>query len=78
MRKKVIWHVHTVARPYVLIGPSGTAYPLSPAEAQRILDEAWRIISARPRSVRLRGDDGIYHLAPATLGGGPAFVICKE
>lgn len=68
--------VSTVRRPYVLTFlATGTSYPLSSDEAQRLLD-AYPVVRATTNYVTLRGDDGhTSRIAPATLGGGPAFEL---
>lgn len=74
--------VRAVDRPYVLVfHSSGNAYPLSSGEAQRLLDEYPPILATRNRVV-LPGHNTLNPkeratLRPATLGGGPAFIVEK-
>ena len=63
--------VYTVDRPYILYR-DGSAFLVTSEEAQRILD-------AYPATVRggeayLKGGGKI---SPATLGGGPAFLVYR-
>jgi hypothetical protein len=70
--------VHVIARPYVVSFPAtGSRYPLTSDDAQRLID-GYPVISATRNRVVLRSDDRqrcvIY---PATAGGGPAFDITR-
>jgi hypothetical protein len=72
--------INTVERPYTLtFHSSGHVYPISHWEAQRLIDEYPAVIATRNRVV-LQGHNS-YHandrstIRPATLGGGPAFLI---
>lgn len=71
--------VRTVERPYVLTfdyAQSG-AYPLSSAEAQRLID-AYPVVKATANCVTLLTDQPDRmksFLRPATLGGEPAFEV---
>ena len=72
--------VETVARPYLLtFVQTGQSYPCTSADAQRILDTE-TVVTASPRRVVLLAADPRYRvvLDPATLGGGPAFVVTRE
>ena len=66
---------HVVPRPYLLHFPAtGTSYPISSEEAQRLIDSYPVMSGSNSERLFLRGDDGhISQLYPATLGGGPAF-----
>lgn len=70
--------ITAAARPYLLTFlATGTSYPVSSDEAQRLLDEYPAVTATRHRVV-LQGDGGAHArtvLRPATLGGGPAFTI---
>lgn len=76
--------VRTVERPYLITftyaqkpREYGGTYPLTSAEAQKLLDE-YPILSASPRRVIIRGEGSTRCvLKPATLGGGVAFVVSK-
>ena len=76
-------HISTVARPYILTFlASGTSYPLTSDEAQRLLDEYPAVKATRNRVV-LPGHNTPdpkqrVVLQAATLGGGPAFKIKIE
>lgn len=73
-------HIATVPRPYTLTFlATGTSYPLSSDEAQRLLDE-YPAVSATRNRVVLEGHNTSKAsertiLRPATLGGGPAFIL---
>lgn len=75
MRKQA----HAVERPYVITFlATGTSYPLSSVEVQRLLDE-YPLLEAKENLVVLRADDGAKcWIAPATLGGGPAFTFTDD
>lgn len=69
-------HVETVARPYTLtFTATDTAYPLTRDDADRLI-AAYPVVKATCNRVTLRADDG-HHciISPATLGGGPAFIV---
>ncbi len=72
--------IHTVPRPYLLTFPeTGSTYPLTSEEAQRLLDE-YPAITATKYRVVLQGHNTARAsartiLRPATKGGGPAFII---
>ena len=69
--------VYAKPRPYTLtFSATGTSYPLSSEEAQRLLDE-YPATKVLPNvGVQLRCDDGTSsYLCPATLDGGPAFEV---
>jgi hypothetical protein len=72
--------ITTVERPYVLTFlATGTSYPLTSDEAQRLLDE-YPAVRATCNRVILPGHNTSRAsertvLRPATLGGGPAFII---
>jgi hypothetical protein len=69
--------VYTVSRPYLIDFVGGGRYPLTSEEAQRLID-SYPVVSANRTAVTLRGDDGRKtRITPATLGGGPAFVVEK-
>lgn len=72
-----IW---TVARPYTLtFHATGQSYPLTSDEAQRLLDE-YPAVTATKFRVVLAGHNTVRAserttLRPATVGGGPAFLV---
>jgi len=72
--------IQTVPRPYTLtFHGTGTSYQLTSEEAQRLLDE-YPAVSATRNKVVLQGHNSgkacdRTSLRPATLGGGPAFVV---
>jgi len=74
--------VYTVPRPYILVfHATGARYPLTSDDAQRLLDEYPAVKASRNRVV-LQGHNTPHvsartTLVPATLGGGPAFIIEK-
>ncbi len=74
--------ITTVQRPYLLTFLStGTTYPLTPDEAQRLLDE-YPAVRATKNRIVLQGHNTSRAsertvLRPATLGGGSAFIIKK-
>jgi hypothetical protein len=74
--------ITTVDRPYTLtFHATGQSYPLTSEEAQGLLDE-YPAISATRNKVVLQGHNTSRasertSLRPATLGGGPAFIIVK-
>lgn len=77
-----IVRVTAAARPFVLtFHSSGHSYPLTSEECQRLLDEYPAITASRNRVVLQGHNTGKASerstLRPATLGGGPAFVITK-
>lgn len=71
-----------VDRPYLLTFlSSGHTYPLTSAEAQRLLDEYPAVRATRNRVV-LPGHNTSQAsersiIRPATVGGGPAFIITR-
>lgn len=75
--------IQTVARPYLLtFRATGTTYPLTSEEAQRLLDEYPAVTATRNRVV-LHGHNTPDPkqrtiLSAATRGGGPAFIISEE
>jgi len=70
--------IDTVRRPYVLtFTDTGMSYPLTSDEAQRLLDEYPAIRATRNR-VLLQGHGTTRTtITPATLGGGPAFLVTR-
>lgn len=72
--------IHTTSRPYILTFlATGTSYPLTSADAQRLLDE-YPAVSATRNRVVLQGHNASdpkqrCTLQPATRGGGAAFII---
>lgn len=70
--------VSTVPRPYLLTyHASDHTYPVTSGEAQRLID-TFHVLRALPYRVVLQGDHGERStLRPATIGGGPAFLIDK-
>lgn len=74
--------ITTVDRPYTLtFVATGTSYSLTSAEAQCLLDN-YPAVSATRNKVVLQGHNSTWAsertiLRPATLGGGPAFIIEK-
>jgi hypothetical protein len=74
--------ISTVDRPYtVTFHATGTSYPLTSEEAQRLLDE-YPVVRATRNRVVLPGHNTPdprqrVSIQPATLGGGPAFEIEK-
>lgn len=79
---KIVTKVSTVPRPYVLtFHSSGHSYPLTSEEAQRLLDE-YPAVYASAQRVVLPGHNTDRAaerctLRPATLGGGPAFIVTR-
>jgi len=74
--------VYAVERPYSLTFANGHSYLLSSVEAQRLLDE-YPVVTASRNRVVLQGHNtdvasARTTLRPATLGGGPAFVIERK
>lgn len=75
--------ITAIARPFILtFHSSGHSYPLTSDEAQRLLDEYPAVRATRNRVV-LPGHNTSRvaeraTLRPATLGGGPAFIITRE
>lgn len=75
--------ISTVSRPYLLtFVSSGHSYPLTSADAQRLLDE-YPAVSATRNRVVLHGHNSSRAsdrtiLTPATRGGGPAFLVVRE
>lgn len=72
--------ISTVARPYLLtFRATGTTYPLTSEEAQRLLDEYPAVTATRYRVVLQGHNTGKASertvLQPATRGGGPAFIL---
>jgi hypothetical protein len=72
--------ITTVARPYVLTFLStGTSYPLTSDDAQRLLDEYPAITATKYRVVLQGHNTGRASertvIRPATAGGGAAFII---
>lgn len=72
--------ITAMARPYTLTFlATRTSYPLSSEEAQRLLDE-YPAVTATRNKVVLVGHNTPdpkqrVVLAPATRGGGPAFIV---
>ena len=72
--------ITAMSRPFVLMfKSSGHRYPLTPKEAQRLLDEnpiftatKYRVVFHGHNTSRV-ADRAI--LTPATRGGGPAFIV---
>ena len=75
-------NIWTVSRPYLLtFHATGTTYPLTSEDAQRLLDE-YPAVTATKNRVVLPGHNTSRAserctLRPATLGGGPAFIVEK-
>jgi hypothetical protein len=74
--------IQTTARPYILtFVSSGHSYPLTSDEAQRLLDEYPAVTATRNRVVLQGHNTGRASertmIRPATLGGGPAFIVDK-
>lgn len=75
--------VIAVNRPFILtFHSSGHNYPLTADEAQRLLDE-YPAVAATKFRVTLQGHNTSRAadrttIRPATLGGGPAFIISKD
>lgn len=75
--------ITVVSRPYLLtFHASGHSYPLTSEEAQRLLDE-YPAVRATKNRVVLPGHNTAdpqqrSTLRPATIGGGPAFIITRE
>lgn len=76
--------IYTVERPYLLtFNGSGHTYLITSEEAQRLLNEYPAVSASRNRVVlpghNLPASDRASRstLVPATLGGGPAFIIEK-
>jgi hypothetical protein len=74
--------ITAINRPFVLtFHATGQSYPLTAEDAQRLLDEYPAVTATRNRVV-LQGHNTASAkerttLRPATLGGGPAFIIEK-
>jgi len=74
--------IQTVARPYTLTFlATGTSYPLTSEDAQRVLD-AYPAVKATRNRVVLVGHNTADPkqravLTPATNGGGPAFLVTR-
>ena len=74
--------ITTVSRPYLLtFVSSGHSYPLTSEDAQRLLDEYPAVTATKTRVV-LQGHNTCRAsertiLRPATLGGGPAFIVVR-
>ena len=74
--------ITATARPYILtFHSSGHSYPLTSEECQRLLDE-YPAVRATQNRVVLAGHNSPHAydrttIRPATLGGGPAFVIAR-
>lgn len=72
--------ISVVQRPYLLtFHSSGHTYPLTSEEAQRLLDEYPAVRATRNRVVLMGHNSSKAYarttIRPATLGGGPAFII---
>ena len=72
--------ITATARPFILtFHATNTSYPLTAEEAQRLLDEYPAITATKNRVVLQGHNTGRASdrttLRPATVGGGPAFVI---
>lgn len=70
--------VTAVERPFTLMfHDSGHCYPLTSEEVQRILDREDIISATRNRVVLFATNSRKSRctIAPATLGGGPAFIV---
>jgi len=70
--------ITAVSRPFTLtFKSSGRSYYLSAEEAQRLLDEYPAVTATKNRVVLQGHNTGKPDstLRPATLGGGPAFII---
>lgn len=75
--------ISVVQRPYILtFHATGTSYPLTSTEAQRLLDEYPAVTATRTRVVLPGHNTGDPKqrctLRPATVGGGIAFVIDRR
>ena len=74
--------ISVVDRPYLLTFlASGHTYPLTSEEAQRLLDE-YPAVRATKNRVVLPGHNTSRAtersiIRPATIGGGPAFIIVR-
>lgn len=72
--------ITAIERPFLLTFlATNTTYPLTSAEAQRLLDEHPAVTATKNRVVMhghntSKASERVV-LKPATLGGGPAFVI---
>ncbi len=74
--------IRTVARPYLLtFHSSGHTYPLTSAEAQRLIDEYPAISATRNRVILVGHNSSKAYdrttIRPATLGGGIAFEVIR-
>lgn len=70
-------------RPFLLtFHATGTTYPLTSDEAQRLLDEYPAVRATRNRVVLVGHNTGDPKqrttIRPATVGGGPAFIIDRR
>lgn len=76
-------HAEPVDRPYLLtFHATGTSYPLSADEVRNLLRE-YPIVTATKYRVVLPGHNTAdpkqrCTIRPATLGGGPAFLVTRE
>lgn len=80
---KRITKITTVARPYTLTFlATGTSYPMTAEDAQRVLDEYPAVTATAYRVVLVGHNTGDPRqrtvLTPATLGGGVAFIVERE
>jgi hypothetical protein len=72
--------ITAIARPFILtFHASGHSYPLTSDEVQRLLDE-YPAVTATKNHVVLQGHNTSVvaersTIRPATLGGGPSFII---
>jgi hypothetical protein len=72
--------ITAVERPFTLtFHSSGHSYPLTSIEAQRLLDEYPAVTATRNKVVLVGHNTSRASerttIRPATLGGGPAFII---
>lgn len=66
--------IQTVSRPYIMtFRATGTSYRLTSDDAQRAINE-YPVVSATRNRVILDAQQRVI-IRPATVGGGPAFLI---
>jgi hypothetical protein len=72
--------IAVVARPFTLtFASTGQSYPLTSEDAQRLIDQYPATVATKYR-VSLRGDSRTSDatIRPATVGGGPAFIVTRK
>ncbi len=65
---------YVTQRPYIMAVETGSVYALTSEEAERLI-AAYTVLHAQPNRISMRANDGTrFIIAPATLGGGRAFL----